>query len=68
MDYEIWYNSLSLKDKFQEKRNLEIIIENNSFSKTAKQMAKRKLSYIKQVKMMSIINKNSIFDDINQQY
>ena len=47
MDYEIWYNSLSSKDKFQEKRNLEIIIENNSFSKTAKQMAKRKLSYIK---------------------
>jgi hypothetical protein len=47
MNYEEWYKNLSPKDKSQEKRNLEIIIESNSFSKTAKQMAKRKLSYIK---------------------
>lgn len=47
MLYQNWYNNLSIKDKSQEKRNLELIIENNNFSKDVKQIAKIKLSKIK---------------------
>ena len=47
MNYEEWYKNLSPKDKSQEKRNLETILEQQNFSKTAKQIAKIKLSCIK---------------------
>ena len=47
MDYKDWYNNLSIRDKSQERNNLETIIEDNSFSKFAKQIAKKKLSSIK---------------------
>jgi hypothetical protein len=47
MDYKDWYNNLSIRDKSQERNNLETIIEDNNFSKFAKQIAKKKLSSIK---------------------
>jgi hypothetical protein len=47
MNYEEWYKNLSPKDKSQEKRNLETILEEENFSKVAKQIAKIKLSRTK---------------------
>jgi len=47
MDYEAWYNNLSIKDKSQEKNNLETIMEEKSYSKIVKQIAQKKLSRIK---------------------
>jgi hypothetical protein len=47
MDYEAWYNNLSIRDKSQERSNLETILDDNNFSKFAKQIAKKKLSIIK---------------------
>lgn len=46
MNYETWYNNLSIKDKAQEKKNLETIVEDNNFSKTVKQIAQKKLNNI----------------------
>jgi len=47
MDYKAWYNNLSIKDKSQEKNNLETIMEEKSYSKIVKQIAQKKLSRIK---------------------
>ena len=47
MDYEAWYNNLSIRDKSQEKNNLETIMEEKSYSKIVKQIAQKKLSRIK---------------------
>jgi hypothetical protein len=47
MDYEAWYKNLSIRDKSQERNNLEIIIKEESYSKIAKQIAQKKLSRIK---------------------
>lgn len=47
MDYEAWYKNLSIRDKSQERNNLEAIIEEESYSKIAKQIAQKKLSRIK---------------------
>lgn len=47
MDYEAWYNNLSIRDKSQERNNLETIIKEESYSKIAKQIAQKKLSRIK---------------------
>jgi hypothetical protein len=47
MDYEAWYNNLSIRDKSQERNNLEAIIEDKTYSKIAKQIAQKKLSRIK---------------------
>jgi len=47
MDYEAWYNNLSIRDKSQERNNLETIIKEESYSKIAKQTAQKKLSRIK---------------------
>lgn len=59
MNYEEWYKNLSPKDKSQEKRNLETILEEENFSKVAKQIAKIKLS---RTKMQIIINRIDITD------
>ena len=47
MDYEAWYKNLSIKDKSQERNNLETIMKEESYSKIAKQIAQKKLSRIK---------------------
>lgn len=47
MDYEVWYKNLSIRDKSQERNNLETIIKEESYSKIAKQIAQKKLSRIK---------------------
>lgn len=47
MNYENWYNNLSIRDKSQERNNLETIIKEESYSKIAKQIAQKKLSRIK---------------------
>lgn len=47
MDYEAWYNNLSIRDKSQEKNNLETIMEDKTYSKIVKQIAQKKLSRIK---------------------
>ena len=47
MDYKAWYNNLSIRDKSQERNNLETIMEEKSYSKIVKQIAQKKLSRIK---------------------
>ena len=47
MDQEAWYKNLSIRDKSQERNNLETIIKEESYSKIAKQIAQKKLSRIK---------------------
>jgi hypothetical protein len=47
MDYEAWCKNLSIRDKFQERNNLETIMKEESYSKIAKQIAQKKLSRIK---------------------
>jgi hypothetical protein len=47
MDYEAWYKNLSIRDKSQERNNLETIMEDKTYSKIAKQIAQKKLSRIK---------------------
>jgi hypothetical protein len=47
MNYETWYNNLSIRDKSQERNNLETIIKEESYSKIVKQIAQKKLSCIK---------------------
>jgi len=47
MDYKAWYNNLSIRDKSQEKNNLETIMKEESYSKIVKQIAQKKLSRIK---------------------
>ena len=46
MDYKDWYNNLSIRDKSQERNNLETILDDNNFSKTVKQIAQKKLNNI----------------------
>ena len=47
MDQEAWYKNLSIRDKSQERNNLETIIKEESYSKIAKQITQKKLSRIK---------------------